>query len=192
MQWLHEQPALFVAVVFFARVLDVSLGTLRTILVFRAYWFLAAAIGFVEVLIWITAAGQVLTNLDRWYLAVAWAGGFATGNAVGIWLESKLAMGSELVRAISANPAVALASRLREQSYSVVELAGRGDAGQPVEVLLLVEKRRRLPGVLDLIDRTDPDAVYTISDVKRHRAGRRLVPPSKRNAMRLLRWFKRK
>ncbi|MCA9319888.1 MAG: DUF2179 domain-containing protein, partial [Planctomycetes bacterium] len=91
MDFLHEYPALLALVIFLARIGDVSIGTLRTILVFRGRSIPAAVLGFFEVLIWITAAGQVIRNLDAWYLTIAYAGGFAMGNIVGIWLESKLA-----------------------------------------------------------------------------------------------------
>lgn len=166
MELLDAYPWILAVAIFLARVVDVSLGTVRTILVFRSHRFLAAAIGFVEILIWLAAAGQVFKNLDAWYLAVAYAGGFAAGNAAGIWLESKLAIGSELVRAISRNPEVHLAESLRVAGYSVTEIPGTGDDGQPVEVLLVVERRRQVPALLGLITESDPGAVWTINDVK--------------------------
>jgi len=169
MDFLSDTPALLAAAVFFARVLDVSLGTVRTILVFRGYRVPAMALGFLESIIWVLAAGAVLRDLSVWYVAVAYAGGYATGNYVGMWLESKLAMGSELVRAISTSPDIELAKRLREDNFSVTELDGHDDHGRPVEVLLVVEGRRRLPRLIDVIERTDPDAIYTTSDVKTHR-----------------------
>lgn len=168
MDFLGDNPVLLSAAVFFARVVDVTLGTVRTILVFRGYRVRAALIGFVEILIWVCAASAVLQDLSAWYVAVAYAGGFATGNYVGIWLESKLAMGMELVRAISANREIELAARLRSHGFSVTELTGNKAHGVPVEVLLVVEERKKLPELLRLIEQTDPEAIYTISDVKRH------------------------
>jgi len=84
-----------------------------------------------------------------------------------MWLESKLAMGLELVRAISTDPVVRLADRLREVGYGVLELEGNGENGQHVEVLLVVEQRRRIPGLLSLVTLIDPTAICTLSDVKR-------------------------
>ena len=129
---------------------------------------MAAAIGFVEVLIWITAAGQVLQNLNAWYLAVAYAGGFAAGNILGIWFEGKMAIGMELVRVISESGQIKLADRLREKSYQVVELEGTGDKSSPVEVIFIVEKRRKVASLLADIEAIDPNAYCTISDIKRH------------------------
>lgn len=162
---LLADPVFLTVAIFLARVADVSLGTLRTILVFRSYRYWAAFIGFFEVLVWVNAAGQVLTNLDRWYLTVAYAAGFSAGNVVGIFLEHKMAIGQELVRIVSADPRVRLAAKLREAGHAVVEVPGR-DAERPVEVLLVVERRRRVPRLLTLVDRLDPEALYTVSDVK--------------------------
>jgi uncharacterized protein YebE (UPF0316 family) len=166
MQFLHEHPWLLAVAIFAIRVSDVSLGTLRTIMVFRGFRGLAALVAFGEVLLWLVAVGQVLHNLDRWYLAVAYAAGFATGNYVGMWIDTKLALGSEMVRAISANPEIDLADRLRLARFDVTALQGRREGGKPVEVLLVVEGRRHVPRLLRLIHETDPDALCTLSDVR--------------------------
>lgn len=165
--FLHQHPALLCAAIFCARLTDVSLGTLRTLMVFRGYRALSALVGFFEVLLWIVAASQVITHLDKWYLAVAYAGGFAAGNYVGITLEAKLAMGRELVRVVTHSPDICLARILREHKYSVIELAARFDDDQDVEILLISESRKRIPALCQLIARVDPKAFYTTSDIKK-------------------------
>jgi len=192
MTGFDEWPALLAVAIFLARVLDVSLGTVRTILIIRGHRLPAAAIGFCEVLLWLLAAGQVLPHLDRWYLAIAYAAGFASGNYVGIWLESKLALGLDLVRAISADREVRLGTALREAGHSVIELEGRrGDAG-PVEVLYLVARRRQLPRLMALIRNTDPQAICTVTDVKRHEDPLLAPAPRRRPFLGALSWSKRK
>lgn len=163
---LGGSPILLAAVIFVARVTDVSLATVRTILVVRGHRLFSFGIGFVETLVWLLAASQVLQNLSTWYLAIAYAAGFATGNVVGIWLEGKLAIGVELVRVISRDPNVEVAAKLRAAGFSVTELPGNDD-GTDVEVLLVDAARRRVPGLIELVGTTDPSAVWTISDVKR-------------------------
>ncbi|UTA48591.1 DUF2179 domain-containing protein [Simiduia sp. 21SJ11W-1] len=165
--FLHQHPALLCAAIFFARLTDVSLGTLRTLMVFRGYRALSALVGFFEVLLWIVAASQVITHLDQWHLAVAYAGGFAAGNYVGITLEAKLAMGRELVRVVTDNPDICLAEALRAHDYSVIELAARFDDGKDVEILLISESRKRVPALCQLIAQLDPKAFYTTSDIKK-------------------------
>jgi uncharacterized protein YebE (UPF0316 family) len=90
------------AIIFLLRVTDVSLGTVRTIFVVNGRIRLSVALGFVEVMVWITAVSQVILRIrESPVLAVAFAGGFAAGNGVGIALERHLALGQCVVRVIS-------------------------------------------------------------------------------------------
>lgn len=165
LELLDQYPWLLTPAIFLLRVVDVSLGTFRSIVVFRGYPAVAALIGFVEVLIWVTAVGQVLRQMNAWPLVIAYAGGFACGNYIGVWLEAKAAMGHELLRIISLRRPGDLARRLREEGHQVVELDGEVE-GRPAEVLLVTAGRRRMRELLRTVREADPEAVYTISDVK--------------------------
>jgi uncharacterized protein YebE (UPF0316 family) len=123
-------------------------------------------IGFFEIVIWVIAAGQVLQNLDAWYLIVAYAGGFGAGNYVGIWLESKLAIGREMVSAISFRPDGGLARQLRERGFRAIDVDADMGRGQPVDLVITVTRRRRVPELLATILEADPEAQYSISDIK--------------------------
>lgn len=171
LELLLANPWLLALAIFLARVGDVSLGTVRTIVVFRGYALLAAAIGFVEILLWVVAASQVLTNLQDWYLAVAYAGGFAAGNYVGIRLEGLLAMGDELVRIISFKTDGELGRTLRAGGFEPIELEGDMGDDRPVEVLIVEASRRQMPRLTRLVKETDAEAIYTINDIKRARHG---------------------
>ena len=177
MDLLVEYPYLLVPLIFFARVADVSLGTFRTIVIFRGHKLLAALIGFFEIIIWLVAAAQVLTNLEQWYLALAYASGFAVGNYVGILIESSFAIGNELIRCISFNRDV-LAEKLRNEGFKVVSFDGDMGESHPVELLLIIEKRRNVSSLLQLIKELDPSAVYSISDVKSVYEGPDILPRS--------------
>ena len=182
MEFLDANPWILAPAIFLARLLDVTLGTFRTIVVFRGYPALAAAIGFVEILIWIVAVSQVLRDLDAWPLMIAYAGGFSCGNYLGVWLESKVAIGKELIRIISHRSDGLLMKRLRSAGHKVVSLGCEKD-GLPAEVLLVTLDRRETADLLDTVRSIEPDVEYTISDIKslrsdRSRAGRRwpLIP----------------
>ena len=174
---LVEYPYLLVPLIFFARVADVSLGTFRTLVVFRGHKLIAALIGFFEILIWVIAASKVLTNLDQWYLALAYAGGFAVGNYVGMWIEGHFAIGSELIRCISFNRDV-LAEKIREGGFKVVSFDGDMGNDYPVELLFIIEKRRKVPMLIQLIRKLDQNAMYSVSDVKSVYDGPDLLPQS--------------
>ena len=166
MEFLLAHPWLLAMAIFCARILDVSLGTVRTITVVRGFRFMAAFIGFFEVMIWIMAAGQVLRHVDQWYMVIAYAGGFATGNIVGIFLEERLALGNVMVRVISETPDFSLADRLAEEGYAVTSLQGLSHPERFVEIILLAEERRKIPNLLKFLDQVDPKASYTIEDLR--------------------------
>lgn len=172
---LAEYPALLAPLIFFARVADVSLGTFRTIVVFRGQKLLASFIGFFEILIWLVAAAHVLTNLNQWYLTLAYASGFAVGNYVGITIENHFAIGSELIRCISFNRDI-LAKKLRLKGFKVASFDGDMGEGHPVELMLIIEKRRNIPQLIRLIKELDPTAVYSVSDIKNVYDGSVLIP----------------
>jgi uncharacterized protein YebE (UPF0316 family) len=84
--------------IFAARICDVTLGTLRIIFVSRGKKLLAPLLGFFEVSIWLLAISQIMQNLNNPVCFLAYAGGFAMGNFVGILIEDKLAMGILVIR----------------------------------------------------------------------------------------------
>jgi len=167
MEFLTNHPLLLIPVIFLARVFDVSLGTFRAIISFRGYRWLALFIGFFESLVWVLAVSQVIIHLQHWYLVVSYASGFATGTWVGIWLEGRIAIGTELVRVISYGGQGRLAKQLREAGYQPITLDADAGRDERVEVILLTEKRKRIPELIGKIRSGDPDAVMTITDVKR-------------------------
>ena len=69
--------------VFFARVADVTLGTMRIIFISRGKRNLAPLLGFVEVFIWITIVSQIVSNAHNLLAYLAYAAGFATGSLPG-------------------------------------------------------------------------------------------------------------
>jgi len=165
MSILDIYPWLFVPAIFFARIVDVSMGTFRSIVAFRGFPAVAAAVGFVEILIWVAASSQVFRQINAWPLMFAYAGGFAAGNFLGIQLESKIAFGRELLRIIPTAGSNAIVEHLSALGHSVVALDCHID-GRPSKVLLVTLDRRRSSDVLAAVREVDPGALYTVSDVK--------------------------
>jgi uncharacterized protein YebE (UPF0316 family) len=149
--------------IFLARIVDVSIGTVRLICVTRGRKVSAVVLGFFEVLIWILAISTTFSHLDQWINVLAFAGGFAAGNAVGMQIEKKLAMGTQIVQLISRGSAHAVAERLRFADLIVTTMTGGGRDG-PVAICLIVVSRKRVPSVVAMAREIDPEVFITVED----------------------------
>ena len=160
-------PAAFIPLfIFFARILDVSIGTIRIMFVSKGYRGKATLLGFVEVLIWIIIVAQIFTNLDNWLNYIAFAAGFATGNYVGMYIEEKMKMGVQIYRIIVNQENSGLAEELMNRDFRVTVVPGEGKHG-PVKVLFTVAKRKRWQELSDVVNELAPNAFYSVEDVKK-------------------------
>ena len=148
-----------------ARVVDVSLDTVRVILVTKGYRQFAPFIGFFQVLIWIITITRIMANLDNWVTYIGYAGGFAIGTYVGMRLEQKIALGYELVRVVTRADASDMISELRSRNYTVTAVRGTGRDGD-VGIIFIILKRKVMKEVIELIKKFNPKAFYTIEDVR--------------------------
>jgi len=150
--------------IFIARVIDVSMGTVRVIFVSRGLKYLAPLVGFFEILIWLLAIGQIMKNLSNPACYIAYAGGFAMGNFVGIRIAEKLSLGVVLIRVVTKKDASELVEYLRSAEYGVTSVDGHGTAGQ-VKVVFTIVPRREVCSVVNLIKKFNPNAFYSIEEV---------------------------
>ena len=148
-----------------ARVIDVSLDTIRVIMVAKGYRKYAPFVGFFQVLIWIITITRIMAHLEIWTAYVGYAGGFAIGTYVGMKLEQKLALGYELIRVITKADASLLINKLTEKGFHLTFVEGEGRDGS-VGILFLVERRRVIKEIIGIIKEYNPNAFYTIEDVR--------------------------
>lgn len=153
--------------VFFLRIIDVSIGTFRIILISQGHRNIAPLLGFVEILIWLTAIGKVLNNLDGVYSYIIYAAGFATGNYVGMLLESKISIGFQSLRIITSEKVTALPMALKDEGCDISIVNGKGSKG---EILLIytVVPRRRVKRIIEITQSIEPNAFITVEDVRSH------------------------
>jgi len=150
--------------IFVARILDVSLGTVRLVFVSRGFKYLAPLVGFFEVLIWILAIGQIMQHLTNPVCYIAYAGGFATGNFVGICIAEKLSLGVVLVRVVTGKNTAGLIESLKAGNYGVTSIDGHGTSGE-VKVIFTIVPRKEVRGVVDLVKGFDLQAFYSVEEI---------------------------
>ncbi len=151
--------------IFLARILDVSIGTLRIMFVSKGLRGKATFLGFIEVLIWIIVVAQIFQNLDNWLNYIAYAGGFATGTYIGMYIEEKMKMGVQIFRIIVGQESAELSEKLMEANFRVTEVDGKGKYGT-VKVIFSVARRKRWQELADIVNTHAPNAFYSVEDVK--------------------------
>jgi uncharacterized protein YebE (UPF0316 family) len=174
-------------IVFLARFIDVSLGTMRIIFISRGKKFIAPLLGFIEVLIWITIVSEIVRGAHNIVAYLAYAGGFAVGSFAGMLIEERLAIGTLVIRVILPKDGLSLVDRLRTEGYGVTYVDGQGASG-PVTLVYTVVMRKELSHVVSLIQEVHPRAFFTVEELRSAQQG--IFPV--RSSSRLDRFTRRK
>ena len=151
--------------IFLARILDVSLGTIRILFIARGLKLQSAILGFFEVFIWLMVISSIMNNLDSPFYYIFYAAGFAAGNYAGIALERKLRIGRVALRIISREDPEPLYNYFEQNDLGLTVVNAEGAKG-PVKILYSIIDRRDLETLLPQINALSPRAFYSIEDVK--------------------------
>ncbi len=176
--------------IFIARITDQTIGTLRLMFVAKGIKKLATVLGFVESIIWLLAVSQIFLHLDNPVNYIAYAGGYAMGNYIGIYLEEKMSIGNVMVRVVPKMDSSDLLKHLRQQEYAVTAVDGEGYAGK-VKILFSVVKRKKLKHFIGIVNKYNPNAFYSIEDVKTVKQGMALPEEKRKNLKDMLRGLKK-
>ncbi|MCD6354143.1 MAG: DUF2179 domain-containing protein [Prolixibacteraceae bacterium] len=151
--------------IFLSRIIDVTIGTIRIVMVSKGQKILAPVLGFFEVLVWLIAISKIFQNLDNWICYIAYAAGFATGNYIGLLLEEKLAVGIVKVQIITRKRAAKLIENLMKAGYGITHHEAQG-SNENVSIIYSILKRSDIQEVEEIVKSTNPKAFYSIEDVK--------------------------
>lgn len=162
---LDQYPLLLPLAIMLSRVVDVSIGTVRMIMVFRGRRYTAAVLGFFEVTVWLLAITGIIAHVDNLISYLAYGLGFAAGNIVGLMIEQKMAVGQQVVRFISSEEGESISRVLRSHGFGVTEFSGSGREG-PVLLGFVIASRKKMPELMSIITGVDPKCVVTIEDVR--------------------------
>lgn len=159
--------------IFFGKILEVSFGTLRLVLINRGERTIGSIIAFVEITLWLVIASGVLVGFREDFLkGVVYALAFAIGNYIGSRLDELLAFGLCSVQVVlpDAKAAVVVEAALRDKGFGITSLDVHG-RDQDHCMLLMTMQRKRLPEALTWLEKNCTSAVITVSDIKSQRGG---------------------
>ena len=152
-------------IIFASRIGDVTLGTIRHVLTARGHKNISPILGFFEVLIWIVVVSQVMKQAHNFACYIAWAGGFAMGNYIGLLIEERIALGLQIIRIITNLECSQLISQLQNANHGTTVVDAQGAKG-PVKIILTVVKRKNIDPIIKIIQNHNPDAFYSIEDIR--------------------------
>lgn len=152
-------------ILFFLRVLDMSIDTVRVVSVVRGRKRLAWVLGFSQATVFVLAITSILANLDNLWNIVGYAAGFASGNLVGMLIEERLAMGFGNVRIISSRNGSAIAESLRKEGFALTESSARGMDGT-VTVIESSARRRDINNLMKTVREIDDAAFVVAEDIR--------------------------
>jgi len=165
--WIDKDwlPWVLPPLIFCARICDVTVGTLRIVSITRGMRFMAMVLGFFEVFIWLVIVSQVLRNVNNIVNFFAYAGGYATGNYIGMYIENKLAFGASIVRIITSKDASELIAYLKANHYGFTHIPAYGNDGK-ANIIFTVIKRKNLPQIIENVKKINPRAFFSVEDVR--------------------------
>jgi uncharacterized protein YebE (UPF0316 family) len=163
-------PAVGALLIFFLRLINYTMDTLRIMLTMRDKKLLSWVLGFFESILFVVVMGAVLNDLDDVLKIAAYAGGFATGNVVGMLIEKRLAIGYSHISIISREQGKQIAGVLREHDFAVTEIPAQGRDGK-VTLLNCSVQRKLSADVERLALELDPEAFITVEDIVPRQSG---------------------
>ena len=152
--------------IFFVRILDVSLGTIRTMFVVRGKKLISSMIGFFEILVWFLVVKEALqTESNSIFIAISYSLGFATGNYIGALLSDKLITGNVSVQVFTNNNN--LEKILREHGYGVSSVVYTGYEEDAHKHMLFINvDKKKEKALRELIKKNDKEAFIIVNETK--------------------------
>ena len=152
--------------IFFARICDVSLETIRVIYISKGIKYLAPIIAFFEIVIWLLAMEVVMKDLANIANFFAFAFGFAAGTYIGLVLEEKLSIGMVILRIVTPEESnESIIAFMQQENYGTTSMDATGSRGS-VKMILSLVNRVDVPRIMAHLEKTNPTAFFSIEDVR--------------------------
>ncbi len=152
--------------IFFARLIDVSMSTIRIVLIVNEKRIAASILSFLEMFVWLVAVTQTLKHLSNVMCYVGFAGGFAVGTYIGMLIEKKLSMGIVLVRITTTEKdGHQLIAFFKEHKFRITSVSAEGNIGK-TNIIYTVINRKELAYVIEVIKKFNPNAFYTVENIR--------------------------
>lgn len=154
--------------IYFARILDVTLSTIRTFYTLKGKTIFSSILSFFEVLVWFLVARQALNvNLDSLWIPISYSLGYATGILIGSFISNNFIKGVENVTIITKKENDILINTLRNNGFGISIIDLKNDFDNVKKQMLVIEvDKRYLKKLIKIVKSIDKDAFISISETK--------------------------
>lgn len=150
--------------IFFARILDVSIGTVRTMIMVRGKMYVTAALAFIEVMIWFMVAREALvTDMNSIFIPISYSLGYATGTFIGTYIANNFIRNIIGVEIIVTKNQLELIKVIKKSGFavSVIDLKGNKNG-----FLLCQINSKKEQKLINIVKKHDPNAFIIVNDTK--------------------------
>jgi len=158
--------------IFILKAVEVSIATLRSILINKGYRKQGTLLSFVEVLLWTFVASRVIMGMvDAPIKGIMYSLGFSVGVYVGSMIESYIAMGRVMIQAIvSMEQTIPITTSLRDKGYAVTTMEAQGRDSLK-SVLIIFANRKGKEEIVRDIHKLDETAMIITNDITNLQGG---------------------
>lgn len=150
--------------IFFARILDVSIGTIRTVLMVKGRIYITTFLAFIEVLIWFMIAREALvTKIESLFIPISYALGYATGTFIGSYISNHYVKGIIGIEIIATQNQLDLIKAIKKSGFavSIVDLKGNKNG-----LLICQINKKKEPKLISIVKKYDSNAFIIVNETK--------------------------
>ena len=152
--------------IFFARLIDVSLGTVRTIFTIKGRDFIASIIGFIEITVWFLVVKEALNTINNgFFIAFSYAMGFSVGTFIGGKISKKFIKSNLEVQVILSNKSDKIINELHSAGFGVTKLEVSGKNSSSYMLYINI-KNNNLDKLKRLINKLDKNAFLVVNETQ--------------------------
>lgn len=149
--------------IFSARIIDVSMNTIRTVYIVKGKRLISTIIAFFEVLIWFEVARTALnTEITSFLIPISYAGGYATGTYIGTLISTKIIKGHYTVTVISNKISKNNINKIKKEGYGITSIQTETNS----KYLIIEINKKELDNLKALIKALDINAFIYINETK--------------------------
>ena len=170
-------PAFVCLIVCCAKIVEITIQSLKTCMMVKGQRLKAAGLGFIECTIWGLVISTIIGTLgDNYILLLFYCCGYATGLFLGSTIENKIALGTSNLELIASdNSTKKITEYLREQNKGYTVFEGHGSIDK-MNMIFVVLPRKETPKILKGIRASCDNQVFVaVSEVSKYAGGYGLV-----------------